>query len=218
MNLLFGTKWIKVIIQEHSDLLNKIGGQSGEYEWNWDTDADEMLIRQKGQDHISIPAKTQDIKKILSGKYIDFQTSGLNRSQSKRVKEVLARRGAGWVMKLNKNAIDQLPRGLGGIYAIYNDTYEIIYTGRAKGTNSCIRKRVNAHFTGTDRQEIGKYLSKYLPSNPEEEPKKKFYFSYEIMDDYEDIKEAEAAEMLRMKPSYNYKGAEEKWFREFWDE
>lgn len=81
MNLL-SNKWKKVLIPAHSDLLNKIGGKSGEYEWNWDKDTDEMLIRKPGQDHISIPAKIEVLKKLLSGESIDFQpTKDLNLSK-----------------------------------------------------------------------------------------------------------------------------------------
>jgi len=208
MNLLFGNKWKIIIVPAHSDLLNKIGGQSGKYEWNWDKDTDEMLIRKPGKDHISIPAKIEVLKKLLSGESIDFQSSGLNRSQSKKIKEVLARRGTGWVKRLTKDNLDQLSGGLSGIYAIYDDADGLIYTGRAKGTpNSCIKARLNSHFTGKDGQQIGKYLS----SNPT----KNFWFSYEIMDDYDDVREAEAAEILRLNTSDNKKPAEEKWLRDF---
>jgi hypothetical protein len=74
MNLLF-TNWKKMIVPAHSDLLNKIGGQPGDYEFNWDKDTDEMLIRKPGQQHISIPMKIDFIKKLLSGESIDFQSS-----------------------------------------------------------------------------------------------------------------------------------------------
>jgi hypothetical protein len=101
------------------------------------------------------------------------------------------------VQKFTESNINDIKNGLCGVYAIYDEEFSgaIAYLGRAKGTSgSCIKTRLRKHLRGTDRQLIGGLVSQ----RPED-----FYFSYAEMRSYEDAKEAEGSELLRLLPSAN---------------
>lgn len=100
--------------------------------------------------------------------------------------------------KMTDANLRSIPSGLSGIYAIYHDfngQIDTAYVGRAKGTRgSCIKTRLQKHFNGTDRQRIGTVISSH-----EDE----FFFSYEAMEDYEEVKRMEKSEITNILPAGN---------------
>lgn len=103
----------------------------------------------------------------------------------------------GSVKRFTKDNLDDVDSGLSGVYAIYDDAFNgaVAYVGRAKGTwGSCIKTRLKKHLEGKDRQFIG-HLILQRPDD--------FWFSYTVIDDYDDVKEAEQAEILRLLPPGN---------------
>lgn len=93
-----------------------------------------------------------------------------------------------------------IPSGLSGIYAIYHNfdgEIDTAYVGRAKGTpGSCIKTRLQKHFNGTDKQRIGSVIST-------SQKEKEFFFSYETIESYEELKRIEKSEIVNILPAGN---------------
>lgn len=100
--------------------------------------------------------------------------------------------------KMTDANLRSIPSGLSGIYAIYHDfdgEIDTAYVGRAKGTpGSCIKTRLQKHFNGTDKQRIGSVIS-----NHQDE----FFFSYEAIESYEELKRIEKSEIVNILPAGN---------------
>ncbi len=100
--------------------------------------------------------------------------------------------------KMTDANLRSIPSGLSGIYAIYHDfdgEIDTAYVGRAKGTpGSCIKTRLQKHFSGKDKQRIGSVIS-----NHQDE----FFFSYEVIESYEKLKRIEKSEIFKILPAGN---------------
>jgi hypothetical protein len=102
------------------------------------------------------------------------------------------------LQKMTAANLEKIPNGLSGIYAIYHNVYgkiDVAYVGRAKGTSgSCIKTRLKKHFNGTDNQRIGMIISSHQDE---------FLFSYDVVNNYDRIKNIEKTEIIKILPAGN---------------